>query len=227
MARTRNPASHAVRRDEILDVAERLIATRGYERVSIQDVQDELGCSRGAIYHYFRSKQALLAAVVDRITQNGMRMLLPIVEAPDLTAPEKLQTLFTSAGRFKAARSDVLIAVMRSWYVPENDLLRARLTTAAYEQFTPLMAAIIRQGVAEGTMRATVPDEAAKIITALFTGSTDALYALLMDRLEGRIPFEAVEQYMAAYNEALERILGLPPGSFTLIDPEALHVWFA
>jgi AcrR family transcriptional regulator len=227
MARTLNPAAHTVRRDEILDVAERLIATRGYERVSIQDVQDTLGVSRGAIYHYFHSKQALLAAVVDRITRNGMRMLVPIVEDQALTAPQKLQTLFTSAGRFKAQRSEVLLAVMRSWYAPENDLVRARLTTAAYAQFAPVMAAIIRQGVAERTMDPRYPDQAAKIITSLFTGSADALYELLVARLEDRVPFAEVEAYMAAYNEALERILGLPPGSFSLIEPEALHVWFA
>ena len=67
MARTLNATAHAVRRDEILDVAERLIRTRGYDGVSVQDVQNELGCSRGAIYHYFRSKEAILEAVIERI----------------------------------------------------------------------------------------------------------------------------------------------------------------
>ena len=67
MARTLNATAHAVRRDEILDVAEQLIRTRGYEGMSVQDVQDELAVSRGAIYHYFRSKEAILEAVIDRM----------------------------------------------------------------------------------------------------------------------------------------------------------------
>ncbi len=55
------------RREAILDVAERLIRTVGYERTSIQAIQDELGISRGAVYHYFGSKEDLLEAVVERM----------------------------------------------------------------------------------------------------------------------------------------------------------------
>ena len=62
------------------------------------------------------------------------------------------------------------------------------------------------------------PDHAATVITALFTGSTDAIFGLLMDRLDGRVAFEEVQDFMHAYSEAIERILGLPPGSFVLID---------
>src|SRR5512140_3873401 len=96
MARTRNPAAHAVRRDEILDVAERLIRTRGYEAMSIQELQDELGVSRGAIYHYFGSKEAILEAVIARTTAAGMAILVPIVEDPSLGAAAKLQKLYTT-----------------------------------------------------------------------------------------------------------------------------------
>ncbi len=227
MARTLNHATHAVRRDEILDVAERLIATRGYDRVSIQDVQDELGISRGAIYHYFRSKQTLLEAVVDRIASNAMAVVEPIAADPTLSATQKLQAVFDTAGRFKAQRSDVLIAVMRSWYSPDNDLLRARLTSAAFEQLAPLLAAIIREGKADREMDPAAPDHAATVVTALFTGSADALYKLLIDRLDGRITFQEVQSFMNAYSEAIERILGLPPGAFTLIDDDAMHTWFA
>ena len=99
MARTLNAATHAVRRDEILDVAERQIRTVGYDAMSIQALQDELGVSRGAIYHYFRSKEAILAAVIDRMTRPGMAMLEPIAHDPDLPAVDKLQAVFTVGSR--------------------------------------------------------------------------------------------------------------------------------
>ena len=63
MARTLNPTLHTVRRDAFLDVAQRLVQTKGYEAMSVQDVLDELEASKGAFYHYFDSKQALLEAV--------------------------------------------------------------------------------------------------------------------------------------------------------------------
>jgi len=152
MARTINAAMHAVRRDEILDVAERLIRTRGYDAMSIQNVQDDLGCSRGALYHYFGSKEAILEAVIERMTAAAMEILTPIAADPGLSATEKLQTLFASAGSWKSARSDLLLPLIRTWYVPGNDVARVRAEAAAYEQFRPLMAVILRQGVAEGTM---------------------------------------------------------------------------
>jgi AcrR family transcriptional regulator len=227
MARTLNPATHAVRRDEILDVAEALIRARGYDAMSIQDVQDELGVSRGAIYHYFRSKEAILEAVIERITAQGMAVLRPIVDSPSLGAVDKLQAVFATAGAWKAERSDLLLAVLRSWYSPGNDLVRSRAAAAAYGEFQPLVARIISQGKAEGVMDPRSPDHAATVITALFTGSTDAIFALLMDRIDGRIAFEEVQDFMHAYAEAIERILGIPPGAFVLIDDASLTTWFA
>ena len=227
MARTRNATAHAVRRDEILDVAERLIRTRGYDAMSIQAVQDELGCSRGALYHYFGSKEAILGAVIERMTAAGMAILAPIAENSDLAATDKLQTLFASAGSWKSARSDLLLPLIRTWLEPGNDVARVRAEAAAYEQFQPVMATILRQGVAEGTMNPSSADHAAVILTALFAGSTDAIRRLLIDRMDGRVPYEEVERFIHAYDEAIERILGLAPGSFTLIDPDSMRTWFA
>ena len=227
MARTRNVTAHAVRRDEILDVAERLIRTRGYDAMSIQAVQDELGCSRGALYHYFGSKEAILGAVIERMTAAGMAILAPIAENSDLAATDKLQTLFASAGSWKSARSDLLLPLIRTWLEPGNDVARVRAEAAAYEQFQPVMATILWQGVAEGTMNPSSADHAAVILTALFAGSTDAIRRLLIDRMDGRVPYEEVERFIHAYDEAIERILGLAPGSFTLIDPDSMRTWFA
>jgi AcrR family transcriptional regulator len=208
-------------------VAERLIRTRGYEAMSVQDVQDELAVSRGAIYHYFGSKEAILEAVIQRMTEAGMAILRPIAEDPALTATEKLQSLFSSAGSWKSARRDLLLPVIRTWYEPGNDVTRVRAEASAYAQFRPLVAAILRQGVVEGTMNVSSADHAAVILTALFAGSTDAIRRLLIDRLDGRVPYEEVERFIHAYDEAIERILGLAPGSFTLIAPESMQTWFA
>src|SRR5579872_4074269 len=53
--RTVNPMLHTVRREAFVDVAQHLIQTRGYEAMSIQDVLDAVGASRGAFYYYFDS----------------------------------------------------------------------------------------------------------------------------------------------------------------------------
>jgi AcrR family transcriptional regulator len=227
MPRTLNPTVHAVRRDAFLDAAERLIRTRGYELMSVQDVLDEVGASKGAFYHYFASKEALLEAVVERMTDTAMAVVQPIAADPDLPAAEKLQAVFSVAGRWKTERSDLLLALIRSWYSAENDLVRLRVARAGAARLTPLLAGIIRQGAADGAFDPTSPDHTAAILMALFTGSGDAIGQLVLDRQEGRIAFEDAERHIAAFGEAMERILGLPAGSFVLVDPPSLHVWFA
>lgn len=227
MSRTLNHAAHAIRREAFLDAAERLIRTRGYDAMSVQDVLDAVGSSKGAFYHYFDSKEALLEAVIERMTDAALAVVEPIAADPGLPAASKLQAVFTTAGAWKAERSDLLLALMRSWYAPENDLVRARIARSGADRLVPLFARIIRQGVAEGAFDPSSPDDSAVILVALFAGSGDALARLVMDRLDDRIPFADAERRIAAYEEAIERILGLPAGSFVLVDPHAMNVWFA
>src|SRR5215471_5957430 len=104
MARTLDPAAHALRRDAFIEAAQRLMQTKGYEQVSIQDVLDAAETSRGAFYHYFDSKAALLEAVVERMTEAATTSLAPMLDDPELSAVSKLQGFFTGLTRWKEVR---------------------------------------------------------------------------------------------------------------------------
>ncbi|MFD0901814.1 TetR/AcrR family transcriptional regulator [Actinomadura sediminis] len=53
-------------RDEILDVASRIMAERGYAATSLSVLSKETGLPKSAVYHHFRSKAGLLSAVMAR-----------------------------------------------------------------------------------------------------------------------------------------------------------------
>src|ERR687896_424554 len=116
MPRVVKPAEYAVRRNEFLDAAQRLMHTKGYERLTIQDVLDELQTSKGAFYHYFGSKQELLEGLVDRVSREAEALLTAIAEDPHLSALDKLQRFFADLARFRTAQRDLLLAVLRVWY---------------------------------------------------------------------------------------------------------------
>ena len=109
MARTLDPEAHALKRDAFVDAALRLSASQGYEHLSIQDVLDHLGTSKGAFYHYFDSKGALLAAVVDRMSDAALAGLTPAVMDPDIPAVKKLEGLFSGIAQLKADRMDFML----------------------------------------------------------------------------------------------------------------------
>ena len=225
MVRTLNPTVRAVRRDAILDVAERLMRTCGYEEMSIQDIQDELGVSRGAIYHYFGSKDDILEAVLERMTDTVMSVVEPIAGNPNLTPLARLQQVFAVAGQWKAERKELMVALVKAWYSDHNLLVRERLGPVVTARLVPLIAEILRDGKAEGVFRVGSPDHAAAILVALLLDSGETLSNLILARLDGTVPFEDVEHAVAAYSEAFERILGLDAGSFEIVDLPTLHFW--
>src|SRR2546429_4339168 len=141
MPRTVDATAHRVRREAFLDVAQRLIQTKGYEQMSIQDVLDALETSRGAFYHYFDSKLALLEAVVDRFADGAMVTVAPVLADPDLPALRKLERVFAGIARLKAEQKELVLAIMGVWMSGGNAIFRekGRRTTAA--RLGPLLSA--------------------------------------------------------------------------------------
>ena len=96
MARTVKEHEYADRRNDILDALQRLIFTKGYERLTLRDVYAELKISGGAFYHYFDSKSAVLAAFIARMQEEAEKPLRELAHDPRLSATEKLQGFFAA-----------------------------------------------------------------------------------------------------------------------------------
>ena len=226
MARTLNAAIHTVRRDAFIDVAQGLIQSKGYEQMSIQDVLDELEASRGAFYHYFDSKEALLAGVVERMVVAATATLAPLVADPNLGALEKLERVFSGIADWKAERKELVLALMRVWFSDDNAVVREKLRQGMVVRLTPLLAAIVRQGRAEGVFSAHSPADAARVLVSLLQGANEVAGELFVARQANAVTFEVVERALAAYTEAYERVLGIPAGSLTIAEG-ILRQWFA
>ena len=226
MARTVNPTLHTVRREAFLDVAQRLVQTKGYEAMSIQDVLDELDASKGAFYHYFDSKQALLEAIVDRFADAGIATLAPVLNDPDLPALRKLERIFAGIASFKAERKEFVLAIIEVWNSDDNAIVREKLRRLTVNLLVPLLSVVIKQGIDEGAFAADSPEETAMVLTSLMQGFQQQAADHFIARHAGTIGFDVVQRSVAANTEAFERILGIPKGSLTLIDEPTLRFWF-
>ena len=65
------------RREQLLDLGARLLATRSLDELSIDLLAEEAGISRGLLYHYFGNKQAFHTAVVQRASDELYRVTAP------------------------------------------------------------------------------------------------------------------------------------------------------
>jgi AcrR family transcriptional regulator len=226
MARTLNAAVHTVRREAFIDAAQRLMQAKGYEQMSVQDVLDELDASRGAFYHYFDSKEALLEAVVDRMVDGGIAAVSPIVDDPDLSAIRKFEGVFAGIQRFKAEIKPLILAMIAVWISDDNALVREKFRRTALMRMLPLLSAIVRQGNEEGLFKTGSPDDVARVLLWLMHGFSDQATELFLARQANTVAFEDIERVVAANTGAFERILGIPAGSLTLIDEPTLRLWF-
>jgi AcrR family transcriptional regulator len=226
MARTVNPTLHTVRRDAFLDVAQRLIQTKGYEAMSIQDLLDELDASKGAFYHYFDSKQALLEAVVERFADGAVASLEPILIDPRLPALTKLERVFAGIASLKAEQKDLMLAIIEVWNSDGNAIVREKVRRLSERIMVPLFSAVVKQGVEEGTLDVESPDETAKVLVSLMLGFQQQATDLYVASHAGAIAFEVVQRSVAAHTEAFERILAVPKGSLELTDERTLRFWF-
>jgi AcrR family transcriptional regulator len=226
MARTVNATLYTVRREAFLEVAQRLIQTKGYEAMSIQDVLDELDASKGAFYHYFDSKVALLEAVIERLADTGLATVAPILEDPDLPAVRKLEKVFAGIARFKAEQMDLVLAIIEVWKSDGNAVVREKLRRLTASRMVPLFSTVVRQGVEEGAFDVASPDETTKVLLTLMQGFQEIAMDLFIARQAGTIKFDDVRRSIASFTEAFERILGIPKRSVTLADEATLRFWF-
>lgn len=216
---------HTVRRNEILDVSRRLMYTKGYEQMTIQDILDDLQISKGAFYHYFDSKQALLEAVIERMQEEVKQLLLPIVHESDVPALAKLARFFPMLARWKTARKSFILSLLRILYADDNAIFRQKARATAVKQVTPLLTEVIRQGIQEGVLSTPYPDHIGEVVISLVLDLGDAFASLLLSSESNPGALQSMESTVAAYSDALERVLGAPKGSLPLVDAETLKEW--
>ncbi len=159
MARNKHPEETV---SLILDVAGRLFMEKGYEYTSIQDIIDNLGgLSKGAIYHHFRSKEDILLAVTDRMTEESNRMLEAIRDRQGLSGKEKLKAIFKESIS-RPVQEDMFSTAPSLGSNPRllYSIFKETMMVAAPDYIQP----IIEQGIADGSICAEHPKELAEVI---------------------------------------------------------------
>jgi AcrR family transcriptional regulator len=217
---------HAVRRNEILDVALKLVYTKGYEQMTIQDILDDLQISKGAFYHYFDSKQALLEALIERMLDQGIQLILPIVQDPHLSALEKLQSYFATIARWRTAQKAFFLSLLRVWYMDDNAIVRQKMrSTIVIKRITSLLTGIIHQGIQEGVFTTSYPDQVGEVIVSLGFDFQEIIGWQILSFDPQRDDMLSIERTVAVYTDAIERVLGAPKDSLQFIDSETLKEW--
>lgn len=163
-------------RQRILDAAQRLFHKSAYQAVGINAICAEAGVVKGSFYHFFPSKQALLAAVLEQLAVQ-QRQSLEQARASAETGRDRMVAFFSlwldQADEHKAGQGMVLgcglgvLAAELSCAEPEALPLIQSSMAEIQSQFRRL----IRQGIEDGSIAPGVePVHTAYALLALLQG---------------------------------------------------------
>ena len=227
MARPVNPEEHAAHRGNILAAAQALVNSVGFEAMTVQDVTESAGISKGAFYHYFSSKHALLDGLVEGMHAQVHGLLDPIVYDGQMDALTKLTMLFRASIQWKREQMPFILGILRVWYADSNAIVRYKAADRSIEIMAPLLTQIVRQGIEEGTLHPEHPEQVACVLVALLQGMSDALARALLAGSQVAEEVESTIATVGAFTTAFEQLLGAPKGSIQVMEPETIREYAA
>jgi AcrR family transcriptional regulator len=151
----------------VVDAATELIATSGSRRITLAQVGEAAGYSRGIVYHQFGSRERLVEAVLDKV----QRMELPAYEGNGL---EQLVGVVETYLAVVSQRAPSTRAFLQLWLEAlAADPVVAPLFAERDRGFRRWLSDVVARGIADGTVvRDAVPDGAGALLIAIVRGSS-------------------------------------------------------
>jgi AcrR family transcriptional regulator len=153
----------------LLSHATKLFAKKGFDRTSVQEIVEAAGVTKGAMYHYFDSKDDLLYEIYARVLREQTDQLekVAVTEAP-------------LRERLTAAASDVVVSTIAN--LDDNTIFmqsmhqlseeKRKAVRAERRKYHERFRSLIEEGQASGEFRA---DKPADVVVDFFFGSVHHL----------------------------------------------------
>lgn len=163
-----DPARHDQKRQEILSAARRCFERSGLKGASIAHICKEAGISPGHLYHYFKSKDAIVATLSEAWLDNISRRFeqLPIEE--DGVVPSLVEEISQLVPSGPNARSQLVFEMLAE---STRNAGMAKLVQAHSRRLRSILANVLRQGQQRGAIDPALdPETTATIMIAMIDG---------------------------------------------------------
>jgi TetR/AcrR family transcriptional repressor of nem operon len=188
----RSPATPA----RILDVAEGLLQTRGYNGFSYADVAGELGITRAALHYHFPGKAELGQALITRYAERFATALADL-DAAATSAPTTLAGYVDLYAQVLSRRRMCLCGMLAAEYLTLPPAMQSGVTTF-FDESSAWLQAVLQRGREEGTLA--------------FAGAAPDTAAMVMGGLEGALLITRMSGDVEGFRAAARRLLaGLSP----------------
>lgn len=188
------------RRNEILDVAEELFGSKGFDQTSTNDILEKVGIARGTLYYHFKSKEDILDAMIERMNNQLLAVAAKIASQQTIPVLERLVRTIMALNVDNSLGNEV----MQQVHKPQNALMHQKMQEKLVSGITPIVTKLVEEGISQGMFHTDFPAEAVEMCMIYSNTAFDDLFeqseAQTKQRIDGFI-----------YN--VERLLGTEEGA--------------
>ena len=192
------------RKKEILDAAEKLFAERGYGAATVNEILDAVKIAKGTFYYYFKSKEDVLDALIERRISEGVKRAEEIAVSP-LSPVQKIVAIMMAQKPQNQAQEDFTSVL----HEKDNAKMHQKSLTRFILRLGPCLGKVVKEGVEAGIFSTPFPQECSEIL--LCAG------LVLFDDDYFKWTNEEMATKTAAFIAAMERTVGVKAGSFSEI----------
>lgn len=159
------------KKEKILDAMQRLMERTNAQAISVSDIAKEAGIGKGSIYYYFKSKEDILEAVIERSYSDAIEKSKNLLETRDMDALTKMEVIFRTC---RDSSLELLRQEANNFFeLQQSALLHQQYIRIMIRNLRPILADAIRQGNQEGSMNCKSAEEVAEIVLIILTIKLD------------------------------------------------------
>lgn len=193
--------------DIILNAAEELMcASSDPTGITVDMIARKAGIGKGSIYYYFKSKEEITDAVIERCYTLGIREYFESIREGGSTL-DKIKMLFQSMLReeFRDSSKNILLSL----HLRDDIIVHQKLMMTAIKTLSPILCKLLEEGRSDGSIHTDTPRESSEMIVAMLT--------FLLDNTIFPSDNESMQRKLKLYSQVLETCLRSEKGSFDFL----------
>lgn len=177
----RPPQDPQIRINEILDVAEPMFYANGYHETAISDIVKKMGVAQGTFYYYFKSKEDILEALINRHFSKFFSEAKVIARSPSFSPTQKIERVINEVFHMLNNNGEGLL--FEYLYNDKSICFMDKLARQGKQQLQPVLLEIVESGVQCKVFQVVNAVVTVRVMLALLDSLLEAFYEGIVDEL--------------------------------------------
>ncbi|MBP2635343.1 MAG: transcriptional regulator, TetR family [Firmicutes bacterium] len=191
-----------IRIAEILDTTENLFTIKGYHGTTISDIAKKMGVTQGMFYYYFKSKEQILEALLNRHISSFISDIKDMTHSRNISPAEKMSLMISIVLKDACVKDQLLLQAV---YDEENLKIRDRIARQIKILLVPYGLKFIEEGNQTKLFNAITPQTSLNYILIILEFLVETLYE--------KVSEETLSERLKMAEALIEKALGAQEGT--------------